>query len=322
MRDNVLVQAQRQLDGLAATMAQAMSSTTVNGTTIPGGYQVDTARPAERQPDQPDLHRPALLRHPAQHLDRPRVDDPSALPLSNDATDDPNDEVIGVDFSGGLASVASQLSTLLPGLTFSDAGSTLQVVDDGGVTTTLNGLSATKTETTLQNGDAALPMFVDGNTSYTGAITGSGSQPDGFAGRISVNTQLAANPAALVLFDTTTQTGDPTRPNFIYDQLTSTSFNFSPSTGMGSAATPYSGSLTDYLKQVLAQQGRRRPTPRAWPRAGHGGECAPAARQRRIGRQCRPGNGEPDHVADRLRRQCPSHVGDQGHARHAHENVR
>ena len=34
MRDNVLVQAQNQLDGLAATMAQALSNTTVGGTAV------------------------------------------------------------------------------------------------------------------------------------------------------------------------------------------------------------------------------------------------------------------------------------------------
>lgn len=254
MRDNVLVQAQRQLDSLAATMAQAMSSTTVNGSSIPGGFEVDTA--GLQNGNQINLTYTAQPSGTQHKISIVRVDDPSVLPLSNDATDDPNDEVIGVDFSGGLASVASQLNALLPGLTFSDAGSTLQVVDDGGVTTTLNGLSATETATSLQNGDTALPMFMDGGTPYTGAITGSGSQLAGFAGRISVNSLLAADPAKLVLYDTTTEVGDPTRPNFIYDQLTKTPFNFSPGTGMGSAATPYSGSLTDYLKQVLSQQGQ------------------------------------------------------------------
>ena len=47
MRDNVLVQAQSQLDNLAATMAQALSDTTVGGTTASSGAQtgfaVDTA---------------------------------------------------------------------------------------------------------------------------------------------------------------------------------------------------------------------------------------------------------------------------------------
>ncbi len=53
-----------------------------------------------------------------------RVDDPDALPLSASATTDPNDQVIGLDFSGGMASVVSQLSAALGsiGLQFSNPG--------------------------------------------------------------------------------------------------------------------------------------------------------------------------------------------------------
>lgn len=254
MRDNVLVQAQNQLDSLAANMAQAMSSTNVPGTAVPGGFQVDTT--GLLNGNQINLTYTDTATNTQHNISIVRVDDPSALPLSNSATANP--QRIGVDFSGGLASVVAQLNAnpQLSGLTFSSSGSTLQAVGDGGVTTTMNALSATKTETSLQNGDVALPMFVDGGASYTGAISSAGSQLAGFAGRISVNSQLAADPSKLVLFDPSTQSGDPTRPNFIYDQLTSTSFAFSPSTGMGSVATPYSGSLTDFLKQVLSQQGQ------------------------------------------------------------------
>ena len=69
----------------------------------------------------------------ARVLSLVRVDDPSVLPLSNDATLDPNDQVIGVDFSGGMASVASQLNAVLgpAHLQFSSSGSTLRVLDDG-----------------------------------------------------------------------------------------------------------------------------------------------------------------------------------------------
>jgi len=45
MRDNVLVQAQNQLDSLAATMAQAVSDDTIDGTAVtgpPSGFSVDT----------------------------------------------------------------------------------------------------------------------------------------------------------------------------------------------------------------------------------------------------------------------------------------
>ena len=42
-----------------------------------------------------------------------RVDDASQLPLSNDVTTDPNDTVIGIDFSGGTAAAATAIDTAL-----------------------------------------------------------------------------------------------------------------------------------------------------------------------------------------------------------------
>ena len=48
--------------------------------------------------------------------------------------------------------------------------------------------------------------------------------------------------------------GDPTRPNFILNQMTDASLTYSPSTGVGSAAAPYSGTLTDYMSQIVSQQ--------------------------------------------------------------------
>ena len=74
---------------------------------VPSGAQTGFRRryrgPARRQQHQSDLHRHAD-QHPAprQHRAGRRS---GALPLSNSATADPNDEVVGVDFSGGLASV-------------------------------------------------------------------------------------------------------------------------------------------------------------------------------------------------------------------------
>ena len=49
----------------------------------------------------------------------------------------------------------------------------------------------------------------------------------GFAGRIAVNPALLGDPSKLTLYGPSTAIGDPTRPNFIYDQLTSASFAFS-----------------------------------------------------------------------------------------------
>ena len=44
-----------------------------------------------------------------------RVDDPSVLPLANSATADPNDTVVGIDFSGASGTVVAQLNAALNG---------------------------------------------------------------------------------------------------------------------------------------------------------------------------------------------------------------
>jgi flagellar hook-associated protein 1 FlgK len=98
-------------------------------------------------------------------------------------------------------------------------------------------------------------MFTDGGSPYTGAITGVGSQLLGFAGRIAVNPALLGDPSRLVLYGSGIASGDPTRPNLISNQLTSAALAFSPETGLGNAATPYTGNIGDYLRQVLSMQG-------------------------------------------------------------------
>jgi flagellar hook-associated protein 1 FlgK len=254
MRDNVLVEAQNQLDGLAAAMAQALSDDTIAGTPVAGGFDVDTTgwlngdRINLTYTDGTGQHQVTII----------RVDDPSALPLSDTATAGAGDEVIGVDFSGGLAAVVAQLNAEFGGaLNFSNTGNTLTVLDDGGANTTdVDALSMTRTATSLANGRVAIPMFTDGGLPYTGAIGGGSSQSTGFAGRISVNAQLLADPSKLILYDSATLTGDPTRANFIYSQLVETSLTFDPNTGMGNSTTPYSGSLPAFLQQVLSLQGQ------------------------------------------------------------------
>ena len=116
LRDNTLVKAQAQVDQFAASMASALSDKTTAGTAAPAavlpqaGYDLDLT----------GLHRvtscaliqgqPTGVTH---NLSIVRVDDPAVLPLSNNATLDPNDEVVGIDFSGGMASVVTQLNAAL-----------------------------------------------------------------------------------------------------------------------------------------------------------------------------------------------------------------
>jgi flagellar hook-associated protein 1 FlgK len=260
MRDNVLVQAQDQLDGLAAAMSQSLSDQTIAGTPAGSGTQtgfsVDTA--GLLNGNVVNLTYTDTATNTQHQVSLVRVNDPSALPLSDTATPNPNDEVIGVDFSGGLASAVAQLNTQFGGaLQFSNpSGTTLQVLDDGAANTTdVNALSVTQTATTLNGGTPEVALFTDGTVPYTGAIGGSTSQIAGYSTRIQVNPALMGNPAALTLYSSNTATGDPTRPNFIYSQLTSTPYTFDSNTGLGNATSPFVGSVPDFLRQVLSKQG-------------------------------------------------------------------
>jgi flagellar hook-associated protein 1 FlgK len=129
----------------------------------------------------------------------------------------------------------------------------LQVLNNGSGNA-VDSLSATSTVTSLTSGSSQLPLFTDGSDPITGAITASGSQTTGLAGRIEVNPALVASPSRLVTYTSGTSSGNPTRPNFILNQMTNASLTYSPTTGVGSQAAPYSGTLTDYMSQIVSQQ--------------------------------------------------------------------
>ena len=260
MRDQVLPQAQAQLDQIAAAMSSALSDTTTAGTAVSSGAQsgfdVDIGNLSAGNTVQIGYTENATGKQKSVTI--VRVDDPKALPLP--ASSDPNNKVIGIDFSAGTASVAAQLNAALgaTGLQFSNTtGTTLRVLDDGAANKIdVSSVSATATATSLTSGSAQLPLFTDGSIPYTGAITAAGAQSAGLAGRITVNSALVADPSRLVVYQTSplTASGDTTRPNFIYNQLTSASLAYSPSGGIGTAASPFNGTLTSYLQQVISQQ--------------------------------------------------------------------
>jgi flagellar hook-associated protein 1 len=258
MRDNVLVQAQSQIDQIAAQMSSALSDTTTAGTAVsPGpqtGFDVSVAGVSNGNKIEVTYTDAANVQHSVTIV---RVDDPAALPLSNSATANPNDTVIGVDFSGGAAGVAAQLNTALggTGLNFSNpSGSTLEVLNNNPATITVNAVSTTTTATSLTGGTPALPLFVDGTTPFTGAFTGAGSEATGYAGRITVNNALLSDPSKLITYQASTPTGDTTRPIFIYSQLVNTPLVYSPAAGIGAANSPMQATLPNYISQIVSQQ--------------------------------------------------------------------
>lgn len=260
MRDEVLVQAQTQLDELAAAMSRALSDRTVAGTPVTAGTQVgfDIDVGGLLAGNSVQVSYTDTLTSTLRKVTIVRVDDPAALPLSDGLTADPNDRVIGIDWSGGLASVVSQLNASFNGqLQFANpSGSTLRILDDGTASTSdVNAVSATSTINSLSDGSAELPFFIDGGVPFSGAINKSGAQSVGFAGRIAVNPALLADPSKIVADQASTPAGDQTRPSFILDQLTTASLGFSPASGIGSVSAPYSGTLSSFMRQAMSQQG-------------------------------------------------------------------
>jgi len=263
MRDQVLVEAQAQMDTLAAGLSQALSDRTVSGTAVTSGAQAgfDIDIGALSAGNTIRVTYTDKATNTQRNVTFVRVDDPSALPLSNTATSNPNDKVIGIDFTGGLSSVVAQIATALgpAGVQASNpSGTTLRLLDDGGSNRVqLDAVSLTETETSLTGGGSELPFFTDAGSPYTGKITGVGEERVGFAGRITVNSSLLADPSRLVVFQTSplTAAGDGTRPTFLYNQLNSAIFEFAPQSGVGTVESPYSGSLPSFLRQMMSQQG-------------------------------------------------------------------
>ncbi len=257
LRDQTLVQAQAQVDQLAAALASSLSDTTTAGTAATVGTQTgfDVNTAGILNGNSINLTYTDTATNTQKQVRIVRVDDTGALPLSN-AGAAANTQTIGIDFSGGMASVVAQLNTALggAGLTFSNpAGSTLRVLNTS-TTATVNAAATTTTATALASGAVALPVFTDGNGVYSGKITAQGSQAVGFAGRISVNAALLADPAKLSVYSSTTPAGDTSRADYLYTQLTSNRYEYAPSSGLGTTAAPFKATLTGYMQQFLTVQ--------------------------------------------------------------------
>ncbi|MBU6461491.1 MAG: flagellar hook-associated protein FlgK [Bradyrhizobium sp.] len=256
LRDQTLVQAQNQVDQLAATMSSALSDTTTAGSPVtgpPAGFSVDTSNISPGNSISLTVTNTGTLAQ--QQIQIVNVTDPTALPLQNLPNASP--KMIGIDFSGSMSSIVGQLNTTFAGsgVVFSNpSGTTLKIV--GSAATVVNAASTTTTATSLTGGSAQLPLFTDGNALFTGTITGVGAQMTGYAGRITVNPALVNNPANFTVYSNSpaTAAGDTTRSDFLYSQLTTGSFTYSPQTGLGSTASLFSGTITGFMQQFLSQQ--------------------------------------------------------------------
>ena len=317
MRDTVLVQAQGQLDEIAAQMSKALSDTTTAGTAVAGGFDADIGSLSNGNTIHVSYTDGSNVQH---NITIVRVDDPSALPLSNTATTDPNDTVIGVDFSGGPASVAAQLNTALgaTGLQFSNpSGATLEVVDSGSPAITVNAVSTTATATSLTGRvgrAAAFPRRHVGlhRRDYRGRIaehglcrTDHGQQRVGrrplearHLPNVTGNAVRRRDPAELHL--------QPAR------QFVAAIFAGGGHWRRRFAVPRDAAGLYQPDDQHAEHRGQRGDQPASGP--GHRRQRAPVAIQFDLGGQYRHRNGELADIAEYLRSECAGDVDGQGDA--------
>lgn len=262
MRDVTLVEAQAQLDELAAALALSMSNYTVDGTAVagpPAGFSVDSGLLQSGNTMSLSVTDSSGASPVTTNYTFVRVDDPTTLPLSDDATADPNDTVIGIDYSGASGTVAAQIQAAVgAGYTVTNpSGTTIQIVDDGSGDYAVDSLSANVTATSLQDESLSIPLFTDGadGSVFSDNLDGT-DQKLGFAGRITVNDALLDDDTLLIVHTTSPQTGmsDTARPLALIDSLRDTSRYFEPM-GVGTSSTPPRTSVLDFAQEIVAFQG-------------------------------------------------------------------
>lgn len=254
LRDKALPQAQAQLDELAATLAQALGGKSVAGTAVAGGYDLSTAGAQAGDAMSVTYTSGGATRS----VTIVNVGDPTQLPLANTATADPNDTVVGVDFSSPTAAADIDAALAAAGVSITAASSA------GGFTLTSSAAALTITAgstritaTALSGDGLALPVFVDGASDdgvYSGSFDG-GTQRTGFAARIKVNPDLIADPTALTSYAAGTAAGDAARPNFLRDAFGADRL-FRSDTGIGGASSPFKGSIADFASGAIDMQAR------------------------------------------------------------------
>lgn len=249
LRDETLPQAQDQLDEIAANLAEALGSNIVKGEAITGGVDLTTqnASPGDR------LSVTYTSGGVTRSVTIVNVTDSSQLPLDDGLTSDPNDTVIGIDFSSPTAAadldaalqakgVAIDVASSAKGFSFTSSDASL----------TVTGGSSRITATDLTGGGLALPVFTDAGAPYSGSLDG-GSQRTGFAGRITVNPDLVSDPAKLTAYAGDTGASDAARPEFLRDALKADR-SFALDSGLGGASRPFTGSIAEFTQGVISMQ--------------------------------------------------------------------
>ncbi len=255
LRDQTLVQAQSQLDDIAASLAMAVSNVTDQGTPVvsgaANGFDADLSNVQKGNSFLLDYVEGGT----AKTVKVVRVDDPGKLPM--DSTGPDGVRTIGLDFSSGIGAVATSLDTALGAaiVVSNPTGNVLRVVDDGLGGSSITSLATTITAQNTQDGTLAVPLFVDAaNMSFTNSLDNN-TQRQGFAGRISLNSAIVQDNSLLVQYSSTSSLGDAGRANYILDQMRQASFSGGVTSTKSMGRNQLSGSVGAMVSQALSYQG-------------------------------------------------------------------
>lgn len=252
LRDKTLVEAQAQLDEIAAGLALAFSTVKTAGSAVDvgdaKGFDVDLAnmRPGN------DI----LFTYTEGGIDkRVRVIN-SVTPT--DYIDATGQRVIGMDLSAGAGATANALGTMFPTLAISSTGpNNLRILDDGLTgKTDLKSAVARSTSTGLQGAGLALNLFVDqGNSAFTNDLDTNPPQKQGFAARISINTAIIADNRLLVQHEVGGTLGDAARADYVIEQLEQMKFVSGGNPASNDGRFQLAGNLSEVISQIIGFQG-------------------------------------------------------------------
>ena len=271
IRDKVMVEAQTQLDDLAAALASALGDrnpTTSVTTGVNAGFDVALA----------DVLVPANLAMKAGNTLAVEVNTPTGPQryqfIATDGTA-PNPipasegeggaTVIRYDRAGGFAGLQAAVAGALGGgfAVSLKPGNVLRVLDAAGGNSVTN-VRASFSTSGLTGEGPELPLFVDaaaGNITFTGSLDGTNPQKRGFAGRIGVNANIISDNSRLVIYNTTpgavTPQGDGTRPRLLLERMTNAQRAFSSGSGIGDPANGYRSTVVDFARRVVEDQGAK-----------------------------------------------------------------
>ncbi|WP_342107784.1 flagellar hook-associated protein FlgK [Methylobacterium sp. SI9] len=258
LRDQILPQAQRQLDDLAGGLASALTDKTMTGTVTGGSAAIDLSGIQAGNTLTISVKSGATTQNVILIAS---ANASTSVPASqtNDATALVQTFQIPIDPTKYADAVAAALSAIAPNLTATGSSSNITIGPKMGSTDAVVSATAGITVPSSPDPKTAWPqiaLFTDGskNALFTGSFDG-GSQLTGFAQRIQVNTALSGNTASLTAAGANDNTASGARAQAIFTALTSTQQTFSSSSGIGGIAAPFSATVAGFAQNVIASQG-------------------------------------------------------------------